>query len=315
MKLSKLYLLILLLTGCQTVVELNGDGLQRKVVLNSVLEVGSDTTRVQISLTQPVGDMTDWAQIQTAEVRLFENEVLLGNALPEKPGWYVFVHPIKPATVYRIEAEVSGFDNVWGETSTPGPLQATNIDIQFEPKGRSYYTANISWTDNRAEQNYYWIGASYSKVDLNLDVDDTTKLYMTDLLYSNNSLIDPFNRISDEVDGITTCYEYYIRAEDSGLDGQPLCLSFRALNSSDKFVTYILSVDRHYDAYLKSSIQNKENTDLIEDLPLFYRPAYTHSNIHGGVGLVGSFTRIEKSLILTYEERYPGVGSFGGAID
>lgn len=317
MKLSKIYLFALLLAGCQSVVHLNGDGLEPLVVLNSVLEVGKDSTSVQISLTQPVGDKPEWAKIQTATVTLFENGNPVGSASPAEPGYYVFKHMIKPSTTYRIEAEVPDYNKVWGETYTPGDLQETNIDIQFTNKGSGIYKVDLSWTDNTGENNYYWIGGrhSYYSPGLPNNSQDTTKLIREYLFYSTSSLMDPFNRIGDELSDITTCYEYYIRVEDSGLDGQQIKLPYQTSGSHDKFVTFMLSVDSHYDAWLKSSIQNKENYDMIEDLPLLYQPAYTHSNIHGGVGLVGSFINIEKSLSLSYAERYPWVGSSGGASD
>lgn len=317
MKLGKIYLFVLLLAGCQSVVHLNGDGLEPLVVLNSVLEVGKDSASVQISLTQPVGDKPEWAKIQTATVTLFENGNPVGSASPAEPGYYVFKHMIKPSTTYRIEAEVPDYNKVWGETYTPGDLQETNIDIQFTNKGSGIYKVDLSWTDNTGENNYYWIGGrhSYYSPGLPNNSQDTTKLIREYLFYSTSSLMDPFNRIGDELSDITTCYEYYIRVEDSGLDGQQIKLPYQTSGSHDKFVTFMLSVDSHYDAWLKSSIQNKENYDMIEDLPLLYQPAYTHSNIHGGVGLVGSFISIEKSLSLSYAERYPWAGSSGGASD
>lgn len=317
MKLSKIYLFALLLTGCQSVVHLNGDGLEPLVVLNSVLEVGKDSTSVQISLTQPVGDKPEWAKIQTATVTLFENGNPVGSASPAEPGYYVFKHMIKPSTTYRIEAEVPDYNKVWGETHTPGDLKETNIDIQFTNKGWGIYKVDLSWIDNTGENNYYWIGGrhSYYSPGLPNNSQDTTKLIREYLFYSTSSLMDPFNRIGDELSDITTCYEYYIRVEDSGLDGQQIKLPYQTSGSHDKFVTFMLSVDSHYDAWLKSSIQNKENYDMIEDLPLLYQPAYTHSNIHGGVGLVGSFISIEKSLSLSYAERYPWASSSGGASD
>lgn len=316
MKLGKIYLFVLLLAGCQSVVHLNGDGLEPLVVLNSVLEVGKDSTSVQISLTQPVGDKPEWAKIQTATVTLFENGNPVGSASPAEPGYYVFKHMIKPSTTYRIEAEVPDYNKVWGETHTPGDLQETNIDIRFDTK-KKHYEVNVSWKDIFEENNYYWFGArcSYYNSGLHDNSEDTTRLIREALFYSNSSLIDPFNRTGDDIGDISTCYEYYIRVEDSGFDGQLIKLPFMVTNNHDKFVTFMLSVDSHYDAWLKSSIQNKENYDMIEDLPLLYQPAYTHSNIHGGVGLVGSFISVEKSLSLSYAERYPWAGSSGGASD
>ena len=43
-------------------------------------------------------------------------------------------------------------------------------------------------------------------------------------------------------------------------------------------------------------MENYENSVSLDDFPLIYHPAYVHTNIQGGTGLVGSYTSAEQIL-------------------
>lgn len=280
--------------------DLDREGLQPQVVVNAILVVDADSTDLQLSLSKPVGDTAPWTCVPGSRISLFENGVLISETYAATSIWSVLRHPpIKPATTYRIEADVPGYGKVWGETRTPQRVEDGKIDIQRREEEWKPYKLTACWRDHAGERNSYWLGASHSQYAYNWQdtLPDTTRLENSMLLYTNSSLPDPFNRVLDEGEEISVCYEYYIRIEDSGLDGQQLYIPFHVTGHGYKFVVFLLSTDEHYDAWLKSSIQNKENSDMMEDLPLIYQPAYTYSNIHGGVGIVGSYVRMEKTLL------------------
>lgn len=294
--------LLFLLTGCQDVVQLKPDGQSRRIVVNSILEAGTDTIRLQVSLTQTISS-TDWFRVANAEATLYVNGTEAGGFKADAPGWYSIHQKVLPSTTYRIKVKVPGYGTAWGETIVPSPIQDGHIDIDLQ---ESYGTArvNIYWTDATGLRNFYWIGSAYSETPpwITPPEKDTTTLYLHNTYYSSSPLPDPFNRVIDELGDIFSSYEYLIRIEDSGLSGSQLYFPYESGSGAGKYKAFLLSTDVHYDAFLKSSILNRENSDMTEDLPLYYEPAYTYSNIHGGVGLIASYSGIEKIQNPHYEK-------------
>lgn len=299
-----LLLLLPLLSGCEEVVYLGAGKQPSRIVVNSILETGADSILVQVSLTQAISNSKDWFRVKDAEVTLFKNGIESVKFKAGDPGWYSIHETVIPDTIYRIEVKVPGYGIAWGETQVPKPIQNGKIEII---KKKYYATAlvDIYWTDDANSRNFYWSGTASTQTYPPPDTQeerDASIMYLHNFYHSRSTLIDPFNRVTDELEEIPISYEYMMRIEDSGLAGSQLHLPFRSGGYGWKFKAFLLNVDIHYDAYLKSSILNRENTDVTEDLFLYYTPAYTYSNIHGGVGLVASYTGIEKSHITNNEK-------------
>ena len=115
-------------------------------------------------------------------------------------------------------------------------------------------------------------------------------------------------------------YDYYVRVEDAGLSGERLELEYRGDRSMYGYslregqedgyyvgVHFILSLDGHYDHYLRSVITNREYAWDMDDLPLFYTPLWFYSNVTNGVGLVASYARfadVEERVFYKKEEEH-----------
>ncbi len=304
MKLKKIYQLFgwtLLLGSCQSTVILNTGNTTPLLVLNSILEGDCDSLRVQLSLTQPINDTNVFTWITDAGIQIFENGEKIADAEPDASGWYVAFHKVKPNATYRIEAETAEYGKVWGETHVPDVISNGRLDIDSIEAHKGRYKISYSWTDHPEERNFYWLGMMNSK-------QNSIRMYLT-YLYTDSPLPDPFNRFFDDSFRIPYGYEHYIRIDDLGLSGKELHLIAYDYsgNYGNMRKAFLLSVDSNYDAYIKSTLININNNFITDDIFLFYEPAYTHSNIHGGVGLVASCTHIEKILITPepYEEPYP----------
>jgi hypothetical protein len=135
------------------------------------------------------------------------------------------------------------------------------------------------WRDNPDERNYYWISHMES---------DTTLPYA---IYTASPLVDPFNRDIDPFSPITTCYTGHARVEDSGLAGQVLELRY-LYYSRPPAIPFISSVDKHLDAYMKATKLASRLYARMEDLPIFYEPLPSHTNVHDGTGIIGSWVRV-----------------------
>ena len=288
-------LLLLLGSACETPAhfDIKNDPV---LVINAIFLAGEDSTAVQFSQTKPVNSDAPWAVIEKAEIRLFENDVEVAKAI-ENSGEYHFDYPIQPATTYRVLAEHPSHGSAWGETTVPASFLEASIDTA------DIYIVN-QWLDNPEEKNVYWLGLKhiYGRYgyefseelgrDVYVHIYDYDSFSLRSYLYTTSTLVDMFNYTFDHSAFITSSYECFLRVEDSGHSGKQLELSY--LGSKSPQIPFILSLDKHYDAYIKSVILRGNDNNANETFPLFYKPSYIYSNIHGGVGIVGSYVRFQR---------------------
>lgn len=282
--------------SCKEVVHFDLDEQSRALVLNCVIDAGRDSIRIDLTQTKSPDEEMPWKTFPDAEVRVFEDDHLLGRAKWSTQGYFLYYYRGLPGHTYRIEADVSGYEKVWGETTVPDVLNEYEIELQYiKENGTHTYQADFHWQDIPGKRNFYWISAQYVNRGWNDSVPDFRNVKDVFYLVTKSSLPDPFNRVFDE--GSDAIFDYYIRIEDSGLDGRHLDLSSQCFYFDAWQVrAYMLNADVHCDAYLKSIIENDENSVTIDEFPLIYHSAYVHTNIHGGVGLVASFTSVEKVI-------------------
>ena len=185
-----------------------------------------------------------------------------------------------------------------GKPEVPAPLLNASIECD------SLQERIINrWTDREEEKNYYWLSSTHSSQN---GVPDTLHTKLLAYLRTNSTLPDAFNRSFDFDEEIPAEYDYYLRVEDSGLSGKEIELSYKGRRSGYyywepdtgcyKSTRFILSLDENYDRYLKSSIVNDDYLSAMDSEPLFYAPLWTYSNIHGGTGLVASYSKYEDAL-------------------
>lgn len=283
---SCIYLLSGVLCACDRPVDLVFNT-EPVLVINAIFVEGTDSTAVRLTHTVPRSAEITWPQLRGAVVILYENGKKVAEA-QEEDGSYYFRHPVKALTSYKVTVEHPDFGLAWGETTVPAPLQEASI----EQEGIFYVNR---WLDDPTTRNYYWVSFSYparNYVDGQY-VYDYHSLRLGDL-YTTSALPDPFNREYDHSASITNYYEYYVRIEDSGLSGERILFSYRARENT---LPFILTTDSHFDAYLKSTLMAKKIQFGNSDFPLFYDVPYIYSNIQGGVGVIGSYCRFERSFL------------------
>ena len=98
---------IFLLVACDEVAYLRNDE-KPVLVLNAVLEAGSDSMRIELTETKGTYDKTPWRRFPEAEVRVYEEGELLGMAeYQPADSSFVLRQPVKAEKTYRIEAQVA----------------------------------------------------------------------------------------------------------------------------------------------------------------------------------------------------------------
>ena len=265
----------------------------------------NDSVRVRVTWTKNVYEQGDFPVEANALVKLYKNDHFVGECRYRKEGWYVITHHVEATGVYRVEVDIPGKPLVWGETRVPAPLLNASIECD------SLQERIINrWTDREEEKNYYWLSSTHSSQN---GVPDTLHMELQSYLQTNSTLPDAFNRSFDFDEEIPAEYDYYLRVEDSGLSGKEIELSYKGRRSGYyywepdtgcyKSTRFILSLDENYDRYLKSSIVNDDYLSAMDSEPLFYAPLWTYSNIHGGTGLVASYSKYEDLFIQVFTKR------------
>lgn len=308
-KKRNLYLLVLtiggsLWTGCEQKLQFDFDKQTPIPVINSILKTGDDSVRVRVTWTKNVYEQGDFPVETHALVKLYKNNSLVGECNYLKNGWYSLAHKVEASETYRVEASIEGQSLIWGETRVPAPLLQASIEYD------SLQNRVINrWTDRKEEKNYYWLSAARSSNNGGMD---TLRMELQGAISTNSTLPDAFNRSFDFDEEIPAEYDYYLRVEDSGLAGEDIELVYKGNRMNYywepdtgcyKSVHFILSLDECYDRYLKSSVMNEEYAMDMDSEPLFYAPLWTYSNIHGGTGLVASYSKYEDVFVKVFHKQ------------
>ena len=307
-------LLCCLLVACNEVVYLRNDE-KPVLVLYVVLEAGCDSMWIEVTETKGTYDKSPWRRFPEAEVRVYEEGELLGMAeYQPADSSFVLRQPVKAERTYRIEARVAGKETVWGETHVPEEITDCRAELWYERKeiGTPRWTANCHWKDCPDKKNYYWFGSNSRRHGYQVDTLQWNEVF---LFESDSPLPDPFNRwefIGDQES--QSFFAHYIRVEDVGVNGKELDLLFCPLAGFSsscplKVMVAMMNVDRGLDAYLKSCIENKDHSQPpTDEIPwTYYHPAQVYSNIHGGTGIIGSYSSSVHVLYVAKDT----VGLFG----
>lgn len=277
------------IAGCQDITYFE-PGEAPVLVLNSILEAGENEISLRLTRTEPIYGDGKWETFPDAEIRIFEDGKQLGHALYKKEDLYTFPCFVRPGSTYRIEASAPGLPPVWGETTIPVPVEQCEMRVSKD-EDLSIFQVDYSWKDHPHTADFYWLDAQQTTL-----LSDGKKMKAVPYLWTHSALPDPLNRIFFALSTKGSAYEHYIRIGDYGLDGKAITLSCTFPIEGSKAVASLHSVDKHYDAYLKSVIENSLLPDpLMDYTPLTFHNVYIYSNIHGGTGLVASRASLQKA--------------------
>jgi hypothetical protein len=236
-------------------------------------------------------DSKSFEVVKDAEIVLFENDNSVGIFSFTDSDTYFLRYNPKPGTTYRLEAH-TGNEKIWGETTVP-----KTVDASIEKLASSMESYQVSFKDNRDEDNFYWLSATGYEQMLDTTQKDTTVFYtqknIAGIIFSSFEYADDFNRYIGEHGDYKFEYDYYIRFSDSQLPDIIIRVKFRPMVGSSPEV-FFLSTDYHLDKYMKSSLLLERMDLFAEDMPVIYSPQPVYLNIHGGTGIFGSFNSVSK---------------------
>ena len=291
---STLIFFLAALSGCIRDVELDLKNTKQEYVLNCILNTRKDTITAGFTKTEFINSSSkSFELVKNAEIVLFENDKSVGSFSFSDSGTYYLPYNPKPETKYRLEANI-GNKKIWGETTVPKTVEAVIEELASFIDGYQ-----ISFKDNRDEDNFYWIAAAGYEQMPDTTQKDTTVFYaqknIAGIIFSSFEYADDFNRYIGEHGNYKFEYDYYIRFSDSPLPDGVIRIKFRPMVGSSPEV-FFLSTDYHLDKYMKSSLLTERMETYAEDMPFIYAPFPIYSNIHGGTGIFGSFTSVSKEF-------------------
>jgi len=321
MKLANQFFLIIAVAGlysCENVVEIDVPQRPPQLVLNTYITSDS-LWYVNLSHSKNVLDNSDYKEIADAQVSIFEDGELVevldyqevstdnGNSRLYKSD----NHRPQPGKVYRVEAQKSGYQTVWAETTLPDPVLIEDLTIDTSKIiTRDYssgYKLSLTFNDPADIRNYYQVElfakTTRSQVVTYWDEDGNYKdsvQYYTDFSSIYIEALDP--SISEEQYG----YGNTVNFTDGRFNGSSYQFDFLIdewwvepfinNSSSDEEALFEIVLRN-----INEAIYLYETTADLQDWysgDPFSEPVPVYSNIENGYGVLGAYASDKKSLSL-----------------
>ncbi|MBX2913941.1 MAG: DUF4249 domain-containing protein [Cyclobacteriaceae bacterium] len=153
-------LILVLITGCQLVVDFEIPIDKPKLVLNAILNPDS-TWNVSVTQSRHILDEFSAGYVPNAVVTIMdENDIVISTL--DQPGFREYRSDLKPQAgkIYKVKVEVQGFEPVSALTNIPQPMPITAVKIDTVLNDDyADVTAEITFTDP-PEKNYYQLYVS-----------------------------------------------------------------------------------------------------------------------------------------------------------
>ncbi|HMT66191.1 MAG TPA: DUF4249 domain-containing protein [Bacteroidales bacterium] len=316
-----LMLVVLMLAGCETVIDYKGPETEPKAVIYALLEPDRFIS-VTISESHSVFQIP-WKprQIRDATVRVYRDGKLLETLAYQGSDPADENAPVSPYSkytsetnkpeyghVYRIEVMIPGYPAAYGETELPAPVAVELADTTYSDigYGNRRLTVKLRFRDPADGKNYYRLTAPSTRGNYYGDhgqpYDPEQKVYVRINDLSYGALGDPIISPTKE-DDLLDIYpqnEYYIFTDDL-IPGKEytLNLEYNGFHFSTEHYEFLRaffrlnSITRDLYLYLQSySAYNRT-----ADNP-FAEPVPVYSNITNGLGIVGALSFSQDSLII-----------------
>ena len=308
-----IYLLVLMASACELVVEVDQPPFKPSIVLGSF--IAPDTTIV-VSLSEDryvLDQVEEFDPITGATVRLFEEDRLIGTLealnVPdhfaensgEDGGYYGLDYRPTPGVEYRLEAEKDGYTSVQATDRLPEnaprfevvsieqhEFSDTEIEVKiFDEPGRDYYEVLVYLSLNIIE-------GTYNENTQEWEIDSIWRRTESVRLYTENIAVEEHNTsiFSDRLfDG---------RAYELDLEGGFYVDQNPNINIGDMDIdldpVLTIEVRKVSEAYF-----NFINTSALQrwvDGDPFAEPVQAFSNVENGRGVLGTYvsSKIEIEL-------------------
>ena len=266
------------------------------VVLNGLIVPG-DSITVSLFRSATGTDTSEFEIVENVEVTLLvgsEKTVpfsYLGN------GVYRADEVASELTRYKVIIITLEDEEIWAETITP-EIKFGAVLTSAITSGSFDNTKSITLTisDNPDFKNFYWI----TDLQYNITPDSVSSRNICPALYTNSEYADMFNETYDPSGYGKYFFEYnsFMHFQDFAFSGETIAIEFMPVqNGSVKQDSIIVfNFDEHYSNYLKSKLIYEQGGERISSNapPINYIPSFIYSNVHNGLGILGSYTAVSK---------------------
>lgn len=316
------------LLSCEKDIEFSGEITKPELVINSLI-FPDTTVSIKVSKSRFFldDDSKPFETVNNAKVKLYINDVFKEELISKGAGIYESLYKPDAGDKIKVEVKVDGYELAESEVEIPDYINITKIDtniinLKKEPiinggyynqygeylEGDTvgyYYNREINFSlnfeDIKDKENYYRL-AIYSR-----DYYNGARDSMDNYLYFDFYDIVSGNRSTGDEDilgEITETSNRYNVFSDELFDGKTYPLKFKIntysyeyLNgynqgskTSSKIIINLQAISKSYYLYLKTVAADPG------DMNFFSEPVQIHSNVKGGIGVVGSCTKNIKSI-------------------
>ncbi|SMB83883.1 hypothetical protein SAMN00120144_0787 [Hymenobacter roseosalivarius DSM 11622] len=264
--------LMILLAGCETVVELNLPEPEPTLVINSVLNPDS-LFAVDVSANQTIFSNQAYKPVENAAVQVYRAGQYVEELQEVSKGRHRGTRRPQELQPYEVRVSAPGYPSARATTELPAVPVLSEVSATKVPSsspGFFIVEASLVLTDVAAQEDFYYVQAYTPDVDRS----NNNKPYNR---YVSLTLLSPFEaEFSMEVRSFFS---------DRLFNGQALKLRFRLENSAEK-TTYVrvARVSKAYYEYVRAlEKQSYGDNILISSAPVA-------NNIQNGLGLLGSYT-------------------------
>ena len=250
---------------------------QSKPIFNCILNPDS-LISAELIVSKGINDNNQFKTIDNAEIKIFENDTLLGTLTQENSDSYIFPYYPKEGKTYRVEIVTETYPVATAETKVPERTYIQLKKKESEPDKYGGYLAEIIINDPIGENFYWYYSYTINKAHNTKYVSSYYTIYCP--------YFDDFNKeIEPEIEP-GYLYNYMVRIKDEQNDGGIISWETYVRSKDYRFVfDNILEADKHYDKYLKTSVQMRmqesQTIQLNEPVPIY-------SNVKNGYGIFGA---------------------------
>ncbi len=296
---------ILGLSSCEKIIEIDLGESKTRLVVNSVLKSDSIIS-VHLSASRHILDNAGISFISGASVRLYEDNVFIGNMNHTKNGRYEANYVPVQGKEYSIKVSFSDYDDIFANTTVPDAVSIISVDTLtgIGEWGNEVYYFTIRFADPIGE-NYYMLQMRqrYLSEIWNPDIVVYDTLYVSEdtiivhTTYGAYELEEFENSVWFYSDDIIIEEQWNSAIfSDALIEGKPYSLRV----SVDKWNFYgesntvffdLISLDRNAYLYYLSFARHMWNQG-----DPFAEPVVVYTNIENGIGVFGSSSAHTKSI-------------------
>lgn len=300
-----LLLLLALMTSCSYDFDLKGTDAAEKLVLYCMPDADSDTTLIQLYVSQPViqqkkesGGKLKNACI-TFSVNGIEQAVRYAETNePSAPaGCYYVVGQWKEADVIRIRAEADGLPPVYSETVIPASFPLKKVDMVLKQGIEDKLQFRVTF-QNGGKECYYGVRVLKKVVyeDYRDPENNSTYVDPLELDLDDEPLLNAMTGLDATLDYSTDFYQYLYIWSNEQILNKEYTLRLNTYYSSDWeadewgnslhtfYKMYFYALSPEFYKYLKS-LNDIGNNELGNKGLAPIRSSYT--NIENGIGVLG----------------------------